>query len=602
MCLFDWSDQGVASWSDENSQVACRQLGFNSIGYQLYSDYESDSSLHYRVDFTCNGFEDSLKYCKQNLYTDRYCSYPVKLRCYEDEQKFGNYSIRLFGDSPDNSSNIGRIEIKYEGEWSQICIRDWAVENAQVACRQLGYSRGYQLYGDYESDSSLNYKVDFTCNGSEDSLKYCKQKLYIDSFCFRPVKLKCYEDEQQFENYTIRLFGDSSKYSSNIGWLEIKYEGEWSQICKTYWTGDNSQVACRQLGYSNGYQLQNNYWSDSSLNYRFDFTCNGFEDSLKYCKQKLYNDWHCFDPVKLRCYEADQQLQNYSIRLIGDSSEHSSNIGRLEITYEGEWSQICINDWTGENSHVACRQLGYSRGERLYESDSSLHYRVDFTCNGFEDSLKYCKQNLYTDRYCSYPVKLRCYEDEEQNYSIRLIGYSSDPLSNIGWLEIKYEGEWSQICINDWTGENSQVACRQLGYSRGERLYEDYKSDSFLNYKVDFTCNGFEDSLKYCKQNLYIDSFCFRPVKLRCYEELNDDDDVFSDEDCLDTCDGYNSGIVSIIISICTGICIFAVAIFFACVSNKRITSPAGRMSTPGGGGYGGGYGGGGGGGDGGGC
>ncbi|XP_071958644.1 neurotrypsin-like [Antedon mediterranea] len=259
-----------------------------------------------------------------------------------DEQQFKNYTIRLIGDSSENSSNIGRLEIKYEGEWSQICIRDWAVENAQVACRQLGYSRGYQLYGDYESDSFLNYKVDFTCNGSEDSLKYCKQKLYIDSFCFRPVKLKCYEYEQQFENYTIRLFGDSSKYSSNIGRLEIKYEEEWSQICINYWTGDNSQVACRQLGYSNGYQLQNKYWSDSSLNYRFDFTCNGFEDSLKYCKQNLYIDSFCFRPVKLRCYEELNDDDDFSDEDYLDTSISTTSGRPTSISYSSRITEVII--------------------------------------------------------------------------------------------------------------------------------------------------------------------------------------------------------------------------------------------------------------------
>ena len=36
--------------------------------------------------------------------------------------------------------NVGRLEICIEGNWGTICDDDWSEANAQVVCRQLGYS------------------------------------------------------------------------------------------------------------------------------------------------------------------------------------------------------------------------------------------------------------------------------------------------------------------------------------------------------------------------------------------------------------------------------------------------------------------------------
>ena len=36
--------------------------------------------------------------------------------------------------------NVGRLEICIEGNWGTVCDDDWIQANAQVACRQLGYS------------------------------------------------------------------------------------------------------------------------------------------------------------------------------------------------------------------------------------------------------------------------------------------------------------------------------------------------------------------------------------------------------------------------------------------------------------------------------
>ncbi|XP_071958006.1 uncharacterized protein [Antedon mediterranea] len=213
------------------------------------------------------------------------------------------------------------------------------------------------------------------------------------------------------------------------------------------------------------------------------------------------------------------------------------------------------------------------------QTASGLPYTAtgeDVTCSA-SSGLK-CKNVDQPNRKCSdFKVRFICsdeYEDsvdqEFPNYSLRLTG---DYSSNVGWLEVKYQGEWSRICINDWTGENSQVACWQLGYSRGEQLYGYSKPDD--SNQVSFTCNGLEDSLKGCKQHFDHDPYCFI-VKLKCYKELRDSDENGSDDDFVD--DDFSDNGVGLFSNGFIIVIIFLILLglyccCYACLCRNRSTS-----------------------------
>ena len=45
-----------------------------------------------------------------------------------------------------NGPNVGRLEICIEGNWGTVCDDRWREANAQVVCRQLGYSPDGKIF------------------------------------------------------------------------------------------------------------------------------------------------------------------------------------------------------------------------------------------------------------------------------------------------------------------------------------------------------------------------------------------------------------------------------------------------------------------------
>ena len=80
-------------------------------------------------------------------------------------------AIRLAGGSNDLQ---GRVEIMYQGIWGTICDDGWDDNDANVVCRELGYSHGNATrQAQFGSGTGPVWLRQVGCTGSESKLSHC---------------------------------------------------------------------------------------------------------------------------------------------------------------------------------------------------------------------------------------------------------------------------------------------------------------------------------------------------------------------------------------------------------------------------------------------
>ena len=117
--------------------------------------------------------------------------------------------MRLVGGQ---SPNEGRVEICLEGQWGTVCDDYWGSVDAQVACRQLGYSStginvelfyGINFIVSFKGALSFSYATfgqgtgaihlrNVHCTGSEPSLIQCSHNT-INNYCghYEDAGIRC---------------------------------------------------------------------------------------------------------------------------------------------------------------------------------------------------------------------------------------------------------------------------------------------------------------------------------------------------------------------------------------------------------------------------
>ncbi|XP_019629907.1 PREDICTED: scavenger receptor class A member 5-like [Branchiostoma belcheri] len=81
--------------------------------------------------------------------------------------------LRLVGGS---GPHEGRVEVFHAGEWGTVCHSGWSLEDAHVACRQLGYPEAVrETYSAHFGQGTGRIWLDtLGCTGTEERLTDCK--------------------------------------------------------------------------------------------------------------------------------------------------------------------------------------------------------------------------------------------------------------------------------------------------------------------------------------------------------------------------------------------------------------------------------------------
>ena len=196
-------------------------------------------------------------------------------------------SVRLRGGTP----SAGRVEVFSDGQWGTVCDDAWDINDANVVCRQLGFSqlasqaRGSAYYG---QGSGPIWIDDVACSGSESHIYDCRHRGWGNNDCThsRDAGVQC-----SYGSANIRLANGGAYY----GRVEVYYNGRWGTVCDDHWDINDAHVVCRQLGFPSASSAPccAGYGQGSDPIWMDDVRCSGTEASLFYCSHAGWLAYGC---------------------------------------------------------------------------------------------------------------------------------------------------------------------------------------------------------------------------------------------------------------------------------------------------------------------
>ncbi|XP_040823181.1 neurotrypsin isoform X2 [Ochotona curzoniae] len=172
-----WGTVCDDGWTELNTYVVCRQLGFK-YGKQVSANHlEVSAGPIWLDDVSCSGKESSLLQCSRRQWGRHDCGHreDVAIACYpgSDGHRLAlGFPIRLMDGE---NKKEGRVEVFIGGQWGTICDDGWTDKDATVICRQLGYkgparARTMAYFGEGKGPIHVD---NVKCTGNERSLADC---------------------------------------------------------------------------------------------------------------------------------------------------------------------------------------------------------------------------------------------------------------------------------------------------------------------------------------------------------------------------------------------------------------------------------------------
>ncbi|XP_030057673.1 lysyl oxidase homolog 2 [Microcaecilia unicolor] len=467
--------------------------------------------------------------------------------------------LRLSGEK--RKHNEGRVEVYYNEEWGTVCDDDFSIHAAHVVCRELGYMEALSWFpsSKYGKGEGRIWLDNVNCNGKEETLAACTSNGWGISDCkhtedvgvvcsgkripgFKLDKSLINHIEQlniQIEDIRIRpvLSAHRKRIPVTEGYVEVKDEGSWKQICNIGWTPTDSRVVCGMFGFPNERKYNNRVYKMLSQRRKLKYwpysvNCTGNEAHVSSCKlgdriivdMKRNQSCQHGMPVVVSCtpgrafapssntgFRKAFRLEQPLVRLKG-----GANIGegRVEVLKNGEWGTICDDRWNLLSASVVCRELGFGSakealtGAKLGQGMGPIHMN-EIQCSGLEKSITDCSFNIQSQG-CNHE------EDAAVRCNIPAMGFQNQVRlrggrsPNEGRVEILMERNgtlrWGTVCSDGWGTVEAMIVCRQLGLGFASHAFQetwywhgDVSADDVVLSGV--KCSGTEMSLSHCRHH-----------------------------------------------------------------------------------------------------
>ena len=328
------------------------------------------------------------------------------------------------------SFTSGRLEIYINSTWGSICADKFEMHDADVACKQLGFSRALQVATSFHTPYGRGrvgpvWLDEVECK--DDDLLHilsCSHVRHEDIDCdhFSDVAIECSNDpsEEPVEDLSVRLV---SREFMSQGMLEVHCNNSWSPVCPSQGTvlrKSEGDAICRQLGYTESvrYALRDNDYEGSDVSpVSFqDFECNKDGQDLISCGATcsmigvVGNGGTSFvrgpGCIYLECTHA---VPYGSLRLSNDTTVTPGALsGRLEIFKDGTWGSVCHHGFNDQAANISCRQLGFAGAlsfgfskEEYGEGDENFPLFGGANCSPYDSKLVSC-MNLAAEANCTH--------------------------------------------------------------------------------------------------------------------------------------------------------------------------------------------------------
>ncbi|XP_041470263.1 deleted in malignant brain tumors 1 protein-like [Lytechinus variegatus] len=531
----EWGTVCDDGWGIDDASVACRMLGFDGASNASgLAEYGEGSGRIWLDDVECIGDETTLLDCNHRTPGQHNCGHSedAGVTCFSIEPTIPETTpmttisttptppspiedIRLSGST---ISSEGRVEILYNGEWGTICDDYWDQDDADVACRMLGFEGATSAPGQaqFGEGSGAIWLDNVRCVGTETSLADCPRPDFGDHncghsedagvVCLNTVTTTIHVTTVSPWTAPVRLVNGGSPTEGRV---EILHNGQWGTICDDYWDLDDATVVCSMLGFGRAVDAPTraHFGQGTDPIWLDDVRCVGDESELTDCPRNAFGTNNCGHSEDAGVICSAEPVPEQTVRLVNGDSD---NNGRVEIYHDGEWGSICDDYWGLDDATVVCRMLGFgvateAPGSARYGQASGRIWLDDVQCSGSEADIRDCSHRDFGSHncghsedagaVCSYAVSTAA--PTPPAHTVRLVGGNGD---NEGRVEIFINGEWGTVCDDSWGKTDADIVCRMLGYcaasiAHGSAYFGAGEGQIWLD---DVACTGEETDLLDC--------------------------------------------------------------------------------------------------------